>query len=165
LSSAASGYGELLVDQQLGSTALPDLPAKPGLDIAAAVVSFDSMPEIVWRLTLLGYLYRGDHGDAGGHRFVVESSPDRLFDELRIGRHQPFELSNHSTMRSRLHLHGGWHYFCGSVDISQGRAAGQSNIRGGNDASREVEIPVLSSCVPLDFYAEVPWAAALPETE
>jgi GrpB-like predicted nucleotidyltransferase (UPF0157 family) len=49
----ASAYGEIPVDQQLGGTALPDLPAKPVLDIAAAVVTFDSMPEIVWRLTLL----------------------------------------------------------------------------------------------------------------
>src|SRR5437867_3405493 len=72
-----SACGELLADlQHVGSTAVRDLPAKPVLDIAAAVVTFDSMSEIVRRLTRLGYLYRGDQGDAGGHLFVAESSPD-----------------------------------------------------------------------------------------
>jgi GrpB-like predicted nucleotidyltransferase (UPF0157 family) len=71
-----SACGELLVDlQHVGSTAVPDLPAKPILDIAAGVATFEAMPEIVRRLTRIGYLYRGDHGDAGGHLFVVESSP------------------------------------------------------------------------------------------
>ena len=59
--------GELLADvQHVGSTAVPDLPAKPILDIAAAVVTLDSMPELVRRLAGVGYLYGGDHGDAGG---------------------------------------------------------------------------------------------------
>jgi GrpB-like predicted nucleotidyltransferase (UPF0157 family) len=42
--------GELLVDvQHVGSTAVPDLPAKPIIDIAAAVVTFDPMPELIRR--------------------------------------------------------------------------------------------------------------------
>ena len=47
-----SACGELLVDvEHVGSTAVPDLPAKPILDIAAAVVTVDSIAEIVRRLT------------------------------------------------------------------------------------------------------------------
>jgi len=69
--------GGLLVDvQHVGSTAVPDLPAKPILDIAAAMVTFDSMRELLKRLAAIGYRYRGDHGYAGGHVFVVESSPE-----------------------------------------------------------------------------------------
>ena len=69
--------GELLVEvQHVGSTAVPELPAKPILDIAAALATIDSMPEIVRRLTRIGYLDRGDQGDAGGHVLVLESSPD-----------------------------------------------------------------------------------------
>jgi GrpB-like predicted nucleotidyltransferase (UPF0157 family) len=67
--------GELLVDlQHVGSTAVPELPAKPILDIVAALATIDSMPEIVRRLTRIGYLDRGDQGDAGGHVLVLESS-------------------------------------------------------------------------------------------
>jgi hypothetical protein len=40
----------------------------------------------------------------------------QLFDELGIDRKQPFELSHYSRMPSGLHLYGGWHYFCGSVE-------------------------------------------------
>ena len=40
----------------------------------------------------------------------------RLFDELGIDREQPSELSHYSRMPSGLHLYGGWHYFCGSVE-------------------------------------------------
>jgi GrpB-like predicted nucleotidyltransferase (UPF0157 family) len=46
--------GDLLVDvQHVGSTAVPDLPAKPMLDLAAAVVTFDLMPELVRGLSIL----------------------------------------------------------------------------------------------------------------
>lgn len=69
-----SACGELVVDvQHVGSTAVRDLPAKPILDIAAAIVTFDPMPELVRRLVDIGYRYRRDAGDAGGHLFVVDS--------------------------------------------------------------------------------------------
>ncbi|MDE3161022.1 MAG: GrpB family protein [Acidobacteriota bacterium] len=59
--------GELLVDvQHVGSTAVPELPPKPILEIAAALATIDSTPEIVRRLTCIGYFDRGDQGDAGG---------------------------------------------------------------------------------------------------
>jgi GrpB-like predicted nucleotidyltransferase (UPF0157 family) len=58
--------GELLADVlHVGSTAVPELPAKPILDIAAALATIDSTPEIVRRLTFIGYFDRGDQGDAG----------------------------------------------------------------------------------------------------
>ena len=80
--------GELLVDvQHVGSTTVPELPAKPILDIAAAVVTFDSMPELVRRLAAIGYLYRRDDGDVGGHLFVVDSSPDIRTIHLHVVEH------------------------------------------------------------------------------
>jgi GrpB-like predicted nucleotidyltransferase (UPF0157 family) len=79
---------EFIVDvQHVGSTAVPGLPAKPILDIAAGVTTFDSLPEISRRLTRSGYLYRGDHGDAGGHLFVVESAPDIRTIHLHVVQH------------------------------------------------------------------------------
>lgn len=69
--------GELIVDiQHVGSTAVPHLPAKPILDLAAAVTSLNVMQELVEKLTALGYIYRGDGADSGGHLFVWESEPD-----------------------------------------------------------------------------------------
>ena len=67
----------LVVDiQHVGSTAVPDLPAKPILDIAIAIRTLDIIPDIVERLTEIGYIYRGDGGDEGGHLFDKEPEPD-----------------------------------------------------------------------------------------
>jgi len=69
--------GRLVVEaQHVGSTAVPDLPAKPILDIAAAVRALDLVPALIERLTEIGYSYRGDGGHDGGHLFVREPQPD-----------------------------------------------------------------------------------------
>lgn len=62
--------------QHVGSTAVPALPAKPILDIAIAIQAVAVIPAIVERLTEIGYLYRGDAGDDGGHLFVRELEPE-----------------------------------------------------------------------------------------
>ena len=69
--------GALVADvQHVGSTAVPKLCAKPILDLAAAVTALHVLPELVEKLTAIGYIYRGDGADAGGHLFVWESEPD-----------------------------------------------------------------------------------------
>ncbi len=69
--------GDLVADiQHVGSTAVPDLPAKPILDIAIAIRTLDLVPDIIERLTEIGYIYRGDGGEEGGHLFVKEPEPD-----------------------------------------------------------------------------------------
>jgi GrpB-like predicted nucleotidyltransferase (UPF0157 family) len=98
-----SACDELIVDvQHVGSTAVADLPAKPVLDIAAAVVTFDAIPEIIRGLNRLGYLYRGDHGDAGGHLFVVESSPNIRTVHLHIVEHSGSQWRNYVLFRDLL---------------------------------------------------------------
>ena len=69
--------GDLLADvQHMGSTAVPGLPAKPILDLVAGVRTLEAIPELIGRLTSIGYLYRGNGGVDGRHLFVKESSPD-----------------------------------------------------------------------------------------
>jgi len=95
--------GELIVDlQHVGSTAVPDLPAKPILDIAAAVVTFDAMPGIIRHLTRIGYLYRGDHGSAGGHVFVAESSPDVRTIHLHVVEYSGSQWRSYLLFRDLL---------------------------------------------------------------
>jgi GrpB-like predicted nucleotidyltransferase (UPF0157 family) len=46
---------DLILDvQHVGSTSVPDLPAKPILDLAAAVATLDAIPELIERLTARG---------------------------------------------------------------------------------------------------------------
>jgi len=52
--------GNLLADlQHVGSTSVPDLPAKPILDLAAAVAVLDTIPELIRWLTGIGYIHSG----------------------------------------------------------------------------------------------------------
>lgn len=62
--------------EHVGSTAVPDLQAKPIIDIAIAVASIRAIPDVIPRMQKLGYIYCGDAGADGGHLFVRESSPN-----------------------------------------------------------------------------------------
>lgn len=70
--------------QHVGSTSVPDLPAKPILDIAVAVPSVEMIPALVRKLTSLGYIDRGDQGNEGGYLLVKESEPDVRFIHMHI---------------------------------------------------------------------------------
>jgi hypothetical protein len=51
---------------------VPGLDAKPILGVAATVPSAEVVPRLVGPLGDLGYVYRGDAGDDGGHLFVPQ---------------------------------------------------------------------------------------------
>jgi GrpB-like predicted nucleotidyltransferase (UPF0157 family) len=68
-------HGLALQIEHVGSTAVPGLSAKPILDIAVGLSAAISVDTIVTALAGLGYEYRGDAGDEGGHIFVRESAP------------------------------------------------------------------------------------------
>lgn len=73
---ARLGEGLVLDAQHVGSTAVLGLPAKPILDIAVLVGAPSAVPPLIdaWRPG--GYIYRGNHGDGGGHLFIREFEPD-----------------------------------------------------------------------------------------
>lgn len=72
------GGGELVSGaQHIGSTAVPDMPAKPILDIAVAIPAPEAMPAAVRRLAASGYIDRGDRGEDGGH-LLVQDTPSGL---------------------------------------------------------------------------------------
>ena len=95
--------GDLLVDaQHVGSTAVPDLPAKPILDIAAAVAGPDAVPPLIRRLTEAEYIYRSDGGDEGGHLFVRESSHEERTVHLHVVERDGVQWRNYLRFRDTL---------------------------------------------------------------
>ena len=95
--------GNLLADlQHMGSTSVPDLPANPILNIAAAVTTLNAVSELVLRLTWTSYIYRGDLGDAGGHLFVGESSPDVRTVHPHVVEHSGTQWGNYLLFRDLL---------------------------------------------------------------
>jgi GrpB-like predicted nucleotidyltransferase (UPF0157 family) len=66
-----AALGENLLDiQHVGSTSIPDAPAKPILDILIGVRDFDEAIVCVGPMIALGYIYRGENGIARRHYFV-----------------------------------------------------------------------------------------------
>lgn len=60
----------ILAIQHIGSTAIPDMPAKPIIDIAASVGGEDEVPACIQPLATRGYEYKGEYGLPGRHFFV-----------------------------------------------------------------------------------------------
>jgi GrpB-like predicted nucleotidyltransferase (UPF0157 family) len=74
----SSCLGDLIVVvEHVGSTAVPDLLAKPILDIDIVMARYSVFPEIVARLRGLGYEHSGDQGIPGREAFkaVDDSAP------------------------------------------------------------------------------------------
>lgn len=57
--------------EHVGSTAVPDLPAKPIIDMVAVVATRAAVPDAITRLHPLGYRHEGDLGIAGREAFTT----------------------------------------------------------------------------------------------
>jgi GrpB-like predicted nucleotidyltransferase (UPF0157 family) len=66
-------HPHILAIEHVGSTAVPDVPAKPVLDIMIGVGNFEQASVCVVPMERLGYEYRGEHGIARRHYFVKGS--------------------------------------------------------------------------------------------
>jgi GrpB-like predicted nucleotidyltransferase (UPF0157 family) len=63
--------GVVLAAEHVGSTSVPDLAAKPIVDIAIAIASFEDFAPHVTIVETLGYIYRGENGVPRRHYFVL----------------------------------------------------------------------------------------------
>ncbi len=97
---AAALGGAALDIQHVGSTAVPGLLAKPILDIAVAIQSFESGFSLVPRLVDLGYEYRGENGIARRH-YLVRGTPRRTH-HLHVLEQGCAQLSRHLGFRDIL---------------------------------------------------------------
>lgn len=74
--SLRAAAGDLLVElEHIGSTAVPDLAAKPVIDLLGSIVSPDSIEDLARRLELLGYEHRPramTHVDTAYFRRLVD---------------------------------------------------------------------------------------------
>jgi GrpB-like predicted nucleotidyltransferase (UPF0157 family) len=92
-----AALGPLVVTvEHIGSTAVPDLAAKPIIDLDVVLASSIDLPEAIRILGAIGYVHEGDLGIAGREAFRSPTSepPHHLYvlidgaDELR--RHMAF---------------------------------------------------------------------------
>ncbi|MHA1673022.1 MAG: GrpB family protein [Promethearchaeota archaeon] len=69
--------------EHIGSTSVPDLAAKPILDINIVIPNRDLLPTIIGRLAELGYEHNGDQGILGREAFKRASTKVPFTDPLQ----------------------------------------------------------------------------------
>jgi GrpB-like predicted nucleotidyltransferase (UPF0157 family) len=92
--------------QHVGSTAIPGIRAKPILDIAAAVASYEAAAVCIAPLEALGYTYRGEHGIPRRRYFVLRASEgETTLVHLHMLEIHSAEWENHLLFRDYLRAH------------------------------------------------------------
>ena len=74
--------------QHGGSTAVPDLPAKPILDIDVGIIGSEDVEEVAAQLVQLGFIDRGDGEGGIGRLLVWEAAPQIRTIHVRILPHE-----------------------------------------------------------------------------
>ncbi|WP_454258365.1 GrpB family protein [Pseudoxanthomonas mexicana] len=97
----STALGPVAIDiQHVGSTAVPGILAKPILDIAVAIQSFENGYPLVPLLEALGYEYRGEYGIPLRHYFV-HGIPRRTH-HLHVLEQQSTDWERHIRFRDQL---------------------------------------------------------------
>ena len=86
----------------VGSTAVPDLPAKPILDIAVRLAPHAEAEHVIGVCEAQGYEFRGDHGDEGGLLFVLEDRPSRRLAHVHCVHNDDSQWQRYLAVRDRL---------------------------------------------------------------
>jgi len=104
---AASALRQALGDgilgaENIGSTAVPGLPAKPVIDIMLVVEDFDAARPLVRRIEELGYWYCGENGIPRRHYFIREDESGDVTHHLHVLEDTSLEARKHRLFRDRL---------------------------------------------------------------
>jgi len=107
----AKALGSLMLRiEHVGSTSVPDLLAKPILDIDIVIASYETFPQVVSALEKLGYFHNGNQGISGREAFNVKDeftpklSPPRkwMSHHLYVCPEHSRELHRHIAFRDAL---------------------------------------------------------------
>lgn len=93
--------------EQIGSSSVPGLLAKPIIDIAVGLGPDQDRTPIHDLLLDAGWIHRGDAGDHGGHVYVLESQPGRRVAHLHGVAHEGDQWRNYLLLRDLLHRSSG----------------------------------------------------------
>lgn len=100
-----SAVEDFIVDiQHIGSTAIPNIVAKPIIDILAAINSLSNIAIIIEPLKTIGYIYRGEQGIPDRHLFV-KGGEDYRTHHLHVVEKEHSEWPKHILFRDYLIKH------------------------------------------------------------
>jgi GrpB-like predicted nucleotidyltransferase (UPF0157 family) len=88
--------------EQVGSSSVVGMLAKPIIDLALGMVAGDDLEDIAATLGTVGWVYRGDAGDRGGHVFVLDSRPQHRVAHLHAVDLDGTQWANYLLLRDLL---------------------------------------------------------------
>jgi GrpB-like predicted nucleotidyltransferase (UPF0157 family) len=91
--------GQILKVSHGGSTAIPDIPAKPLIDIFAVVPSLQVAEDMRGQLEGLGYEYRGEEG-IPERRFYAKGDREKRSHNLHLVEETSNEWKNHLLIKN-----------------------------------------------------------------
>ena len=95
--------GHLVIEiQHVGSTSIEGITAKPILDLALAYEDRKVVSECMPILEEIGYEFRGDGGENGGHVFLLCSSPDVRTQHLHLVPVDGIQWANYLNFRDYM---------------------------------------------------------------
>jgi len=88
--------------EQVGSSSVVGLLAKPIIDIAIGLADEHDLLPVDEGLVGAEWIYRGDAGASGGHVFVLESKPGHRVAHAHVVGHQGEQWLNYLRLRNLL---------------------------------------------------------------
>lgn len=98
------GGTKLLDVRHIGSTSIPGMPAKPIVDILAAVKILSDVELFTDKLIRIGYTDKGN-GDVVGRRYFVKGGADRRTHHLNFCEMNSLFWTTHLAFRDYLERH------------------------------------------------------------
>lgn len=88
--------------EQIGSSSVFGLLAKPIIDIAVGTTADQELRPVSERLAAAGWIYRGDAGANGGHVFVLEARPLHRVAHIHVVEFHGEQWRNYLLLRDLL---------------------------------------------------------------
>ena len=88
--------------EQIGSSSVEGLLAKPIVDLAVGLAPEHHLAPVADRLQGAGWIHRGDAGDRGGHVFVLETRPRHRVAHVHVVDHEGVQWRNYLRLRDVL---------------------------------------------------------------
>jgi GrpB-like predicted nucleotidyltransferase (UPF0157 family) len=88
--------------EQIGSSSVPGLVAKPIVDLAVGLSVRHDLAAVSRRLEAAGWIYRGDAGENGGHVFVLEARPWHRVAHVHVVQYGGAQWLNYLRLRDLL---------------------------------------------------------------
>lgn len=99
----AQTLGDLALGvEQIGSSSVVGLLAKPIIDLAVGVSGDQDLVAIRNRLETAGWIHRGDAGDSGGHVFVLEARRSHRVAHIHVVERGGRQWRNYLRFRELL---------------------------------------------------------------